>query len=411
MDIKTVLVTGATGNVGRHIAAGLKDTGITVRAVSRDPSRDRLPAGAGAVAGDLADPDSVRAAAAGADAAFLLWPFVMAEGADAAVRAIAAHVRRIVYLSAMSVHDEAAPEDNGVWGQVEQSIERSGAEWTFLRAGGFATNTLAWAERIRSDGVVRWVYGEAARSLIHERDIADVAVHALAEDGHAGAKYLLTGPEAITQADQARIIGEATGLPVAWEEASPGEIRGQLAAVTGDHAFADHALAYWASLVGHPEPVTRTVEEITGTPARTFRGWARDHAGDFRPRSPEEVVTRYVSLLRRGDFGAALKLLASDVVRVAPLEPSGGGAAGLRGVEAIVQNSGQQNAGYEIRGIEIDGPYSHGDRFAVRFAFDETHLSTGDRASSEKMSVYTVRDGAIVREDVYHHTPPHGASR
>jgi uncharacterized protein YbjT (DUF2867 family) len=110
-----------------------------------------------------------------------------------------------------------------------------------------------------------------------------VAVHALTEDGHAGAKYVLTGPEAVTQADQARIIGEATGLPVTWEEASAEEIRGQLAAVTGDGAFADHALAYWASLIGRPEPVTRTVEEITGIPARTFRDWARDHVGDFRP--------------------------------------------------------------------------------------------------------------------------------
>ena len=130
----------------------------------------------------------------------------------------------------------------------------------------------------------RWVYGQAARSLIHERDIADVAVQALTDDRHAGAKYVLTGPEAITQADQARLIGEATGLPVRWEEAPPEAIREQLAAITGDRAFADHAMAYWASLIAQPEPVTHTVEEITGAPARTFRDWARDHAGDFRSR-------------------------------------------------------------------------------------------------------------------------------
>jgi uncharacterized protein YbjT (DUF2867 family) len=116
MDTKTVLITGATGNVGRHVAAGLGDAGITVRALSRNPSPDRLPAGVDAVTGDLTHTDSVRAAAVGADAAFLLWPFVTAEGADVAVRAIAAHVRRIVYLSAIAVHDGAAPEDNGVWG-------------------------------------------------------------------------------------------------------------------------------------------------------------------------------------------------------------------------------------------------------------------------------------------------------
>ena len=201
MTTQTILVTGATGNVGRHVATQLTAAGVTVRALSRDPSSSRLPAGVTAVPGDLTDPDSVRNAAAGADAAFLLWPFLTAQGAEAAVGAIAGQVRRIVYLSAISVHDGAPPEENGVWGQVEQVIRQSGAEWTLLRAGGFAANALGWADQIRSDGVVRWAYGQAARSLIHERDIADVAVRALTDGKHAGAPYVLTGPEAVTQAD------------------------------------------------------------------------------------------------------------------------------------------------------------------------------------------------------------------
>ncbi len=221
-------------------------------------------------------------------AAFLLWPFLNSGGADAVVAAIAGQVRRVVYLSASSVHDGAPPRENGVWGQVEQAVEHAAAEWTFLRASGFATNTLAWADQIRSDGVVRWVYGQAARSLIHERDIADIAVRALTGAQHAGAKYVLTGPEAVTQADQVRIIGEVIGRPVRWEEAPPEAIREQLAAATGDHAFAEHALAYWAHLIDQPELVTDTVEKITGTRARTFRDWAQDHAGDFAvPPNPQ----------------------------------------------------------------------------------------------------------------------------
>ena len=285
MTTQTILVTGATGNVGRHVATQLTAAGVTVRALSRDPSSSRLPAGVTAVPGDLTDPDSVRNAAAGADAAFLLWPFLTAQGAEAAVGAIAGQVRRIVYLSAISVHDGAPPEENGVWGQVEQVIRQSGAEWTLLRAGGFAANALGWADQIRSDGVVRWAYGQAARSLIHERDIADVAVRALTDGKHAGAPYVLTGPEAVTQADQVRIIGEVTGLPVRWEEASPEAIREQMAVITGDRAFADRAMAYWFSLIDQPEPVTHAVEEITGVRARTFRDWARDHANDFLPQS------------------------------------------------------------------------------------------------------------------------------
>jgi uncharacterized protein YbjT (DUF2867 family) len=402
MKTSTILVTGATGNVGRHIVAQLQDAGVTVRALSRDPSSSCLPAGVTAVAGDLTSPDSLRNAAAGADTAFLLWPFLTAQGAEAAVAALAGQVRRIVYLSAMSVHDGAPPEENGVWGQVEQAIRRSATEWTFLRAGGFAANTLAWADQIRSGGVVRWVYGEAARSLIHERDIADVAVRALTEGQHAGAKYVLTGPESITQADQASIIGEATGLPVRWAEADPERIREHFVASTGDPAFADHALAYWAGLIKQPEQVTHTVEQLTGVPARTFRDWALEHAGEFRPRSPAEVVSRHVSLLRQGDLAGARKLLAPDVVRTAPLE-----GAGLRGAEAIMANGRRQTASYQIRGVDIDGPYPHGDRFAVRFAFDEIHIPTCTTRVTEKMSVYAVRDSAIVSEDVYYHTPPH----
>jgi uncharacterized protein YbjT (DUF2867 family) len=406
MGTETILVTGATGNVGHHIATQLRDEGVSVRALSRDPSSPRLPAGVTAVAGDLSRPDSLRDAAAGADVAFLLWPFLSAEGADAAVAALAGQVRRIVYLSAISVHDGAPPEENGVWGRVERAIEESGVQWTFLRAGGFATNALAWADPVRSQGVVRWAYGAAARSLIHERDVADVAVRALTDDRHAGRKHVLTGPETITQADQVAAISEVTGLPVRWEEAPADEIREQLAAVTGDRAFADHALDYWARLVAEPEPVTRTVEEITGRRARSFLEWASDHAGDFRPHAPLDVVSRYVSLLRRGELDAAVSLLSGDVLRVAPLEEAGG-PGGLRGVEAIMANSQRQIAGHQIRGVDIDGPFPHRDRFAVRFSFDEVNLETGQPSVTEKMSVYAVRDGAINREDVYYHTPPH----
>lgn len=286
---RTILVTGATGNVGRHLTPQLTGAGVGVRALSRHPSGSRLPAGVTAVAGDLSRPESLREAAAGADSAFLLWPFLTAEGAQAAVDVLAEHVRHIVYLSATSVHDGAPPEEGGVWGQVERAIRRSGARWTFLRAGGFASNTLAWADQIRSGGVVRWAYGAAARSLIHERDIADVAARVLTGGGHEGMVHVLTGPRAITQADQVATIGEVIGVPVRWEEAPADEIRELLTAFTGDRAFADHALDYWASLVGRPEPVTRAVEEITARPARTFREWAQDHAADFRPQTPQEA--------------------------------------------------------------------------------------------------------------------------
>jgi uncharacterized protein YbjT (DUF2867 family) len=405
-EITVILVTGATGTVGRQVVTQLSERGLPVRSVTRDPASAGQPAGVEAVRGDLADPASLEPHLAGADSVFLVWPFTspeLAAGPGArVVELLARHAARVVYLSAQA----AAGRPDSFWAVMERLIEASGVAWTFLRPTGFAANTLMWADQIRGQGAVRWPYGAAARSLVHESDLAAVAVRALTEDRHAGCRYLLTGPEAITQAGQVRIIGEVTGRAVRWEELSPEEARRQLLAAWGDPGFVDSALATWAGLVTRPEPVTRTVEEITGTPARTFRQWAADHASDFRPPSTSEVADRYVSAFRAGDLDAALRLLAADVLRVAPLE-TGDGPGELRGVQDIMDNSGRLNADYQIHAVEIDDPLVRGGQFAVRFAFDRTHLPTGKRETAVKISLCTVAGAAIVREEVYYHTPPH----
>jgi uncharacterized protein YbjT (DUF2867 family) len=405
-EIIMILVTGATGTVGRQVVTQLSERGVPVRAVTRDPSSAGLPAGVEVVRGDLAEPASLEPHLAGADSVFLVWPFTspeLAAGLGArVVELLARHVTRVVYLSAQA----AAGRPDSFWATMERLIEDSGVAWTFLRPTGFAANTLMWADQVRGQGAVRWPYGAATRSLVHEYDLAAVAVRALTEDRHAGQRYLLTGPEAITQADQVRIIGEVTGRAVRWEEPPPGEARRQLLAAWGNPGFVDSALATWAGMVTQPEPVTRTVEEITGAPARTFRQWAADHASDFRPPSTAEVADRYVSAFRAGDLDSALRLLAANVLRVAPLE-AGDGPGELRGVQEIMDNSGRLNADYQIHAVETGDPLVRGDQFAVRFAFDRTHLPTGKRETAAKISLYTVAGDAIVREEVYYHTPPH----
>ncbi len=284
-----ILVTGATGTVGRQVVAQLRERDVPVRGLTRGPAADPPP-GVEMVRGDLADPASLEPHLAGAESVFLVWPFTAPElTADLGARIagmLARHVTRVVYLSAQA----AGGRPDSFWAVMERLIEDSGVAWTFLEPTGFAANTLMWADQVRRQSVVRWPYGAAARSLIHEHDIAAVAVQALTEDGHAGRRYVLTGPEAVTQADQARIIGEATGRAVRWEELPPAEARRQLLAAWGDPGFVDSALATWAGLVTRPEPVTQTVEQVTGSPARTFRQWAADHAGDFRPPSAAEVA-------------------------------------------------------------------------------------------------------------------------
>jgi uncharacterized protein YbjT (DUF2867 family) len=270
--VPLTFLTGATGKVGRHVVAGLLDRDVTVRALVRDPDSAGLPSEVEMVAGDLSRPETLAGHVDGADAVFLVWPFFSADGAEEVVDALAAPGRRVIYLSA----EAAARRPDAFWALVEQAIERSASEWTFLRPTGFAANTVMWAEQIREGDVVRWVYGEAARSLIDERDIAAVAIRALTEPGHFGRRHVLTGPEAVTQAEQVRQIGDAIGRELRWEEISREQIEREV------EGLPDTALDTWAGFVENPEVVTSTVEELTGRPARPFAEWARDHADAFR---------------------------------------------------------------------------------------------------------------------------------
>jgi uncharacterized protein YbjT (DUF2867 family) len=277
-----ILVTGATGNVGRRVVERLVAARRGVRAVSRDPHRAGLPAGVEVVAADLADPRTLRPHLAGVEAVFLIWPFVepgaAAELAPRVAEVLAGNGSpRVVYVSAATAADDAG----SFWAIVERALVDAGLPWTMLRPTGIATNALGWAAPIRAEGVVRWPYGGAARSMVHEDDIAAVAVEALTTDRHEKQTYVLSGPEVVTQADQVRLIGEAIGRPVRWQEVPAGTLRPMLAAAMGSAAFADAALAGWASFVDAPERVTGDVEAVLGRPARTFAQWAQDHRADF----------------------------------------------------------------------------------------------------------------------------------
>lgn len=281
-----ILVTGATGKVGRNVVSGLLDTGADVRALVRNPDSADLPSSVELMRGDLSDAGTLGSVLQGVESVFLLWPTVKAdEAAPAAIDAISSHVTRIVYLSSEGVRDDAEHQTTPITqshADLERLIEASGMAWTFLRPTGFAGNTLGWADDIHESGIVNAPYDEASRSLIHERDIADVAVRTLTEDTHAGKKYVLSGPDTLTQIRQAHIIGEVIGRPVRFEETTPEVAREELTAAFGDAAAAKASLKVWASFVEEPETVTSTVEEVTGKPARTFRQWATDHADDFR---------------------------------------------------------------------------------------------------------------------------------
>ena len=279
----TVLVTGATGKVGRHVVEGLLERGANVRALVRRPDVAGLPDDVEIAPGDLRLPETVAAAAAGADAAYLLWPSFSADGAAEVVDALAEHVPHVVHLSAALLQDGRHGPVPGVWAEVERLVENSGATWTFVRAGGFAANTLGWAERIRSQGFVALTYPDAARSLVHERDIADVSVHALLDPEHVGHAYDVTGPDVLTQREQVKLIADALGRDLRIEEQTAEQAVAEAEPAVRD--IIEASLPHWATLVDEPEAVRDDVERVTGHRPRTFAQWAQDHVLDFTPRT------------------------------------------------------------------------------------------------------------------------------
>jgi uncharacterized protein YbjT (DUF2867 family) len=276
----TILVTGASGGVGRHVLDMLIAGGHPVRASSRDPQKARLPAGVSVVAADLNAPETLPAALAGVSRVFL---YAQEDGIDAFVAAaVAAGVEHVVLLSSASV---VLPGKANFIAErhlvVERALAASGLAWTFVRPGAFSTNALGWAHSIRAEGVVRIPYPNAHQTPIHEADIAAVAVAALTGRELMGKAPVLSGPESLTLAQEIERIGEAIGKPIRIEELSPEQAR-QAMGQRMPAPIVETLLEYWASSNGVPQPVSDEVERITGRPARTFAQWAREHADAFR---------------------------------------------------------------------------------------------------------------------------------
>jgi uncharacterized protein YbjT (DUF2867 family) len=279
-----ILIIGATGRVGRHVVSQLPATGVQVRALARNPRTAGLPPHVEVVRGDLTLPETLDKCLDGIDTVFLVWTAPPATVAPAFER-IAKHAGRIVFLSApLKTAHPFFQQPNPIRAmaeQIERLIETAGLQWTFLRPGMIAANALWWwAPQIRSGDVVRWPYLAAPTAPIDERDIAAAAVRALCEDGHAGAEYVLTGPESLSQFEQISTIGGVIGRSLRIREMSPEEARSE--GLAGIPALAITILLdAWAAAIGQPAFVTSTVAEITGAPARTFREWAVDHAAEF----------------------------------------------------------------------------------------------------------------------------------
>jgi uncharacterized protein YbjT (DUF2867 family) len=279
-----VLVTGATGRVGRRLVSELLDAGACVRVLTRSPGTAGFPDQVHVVAGEFADlPDGLF------DDVTAAFVFPAGGAAGFVAAAAAAGVPRLVLLSSLAAALEHE-RDHGSASQVhhsaiEDAVRDSGAAWTILRPGTFANNLLSWAQPIRSSGGVSGPYPTSAQAPIHEADVAAAAAAVLTHDGHDGQIHPMTGPQALTRVAQLDAIGAAIGRKLTFTETTPTDFRAQMSqyGVPGD--IVTMLLDHWRDTLTEPDAI-RSPQQLTGRPARTLTEWARDHAADFGAPAP-----------------------------------------------------------------------------------------------------------------------------
>ncbi|MBP2370499.1 NAD(P)H-binding protein [Pseudonocardia parietis] len=268
----TILVTGATGNIGRLVVDHLgARTDEPVRALTVNPARAALPDGVEAVRGSVRKPDTLDGVFDGVRAMYLAP--VEETAAEVVARAADAGVEYIVDLSG---------EPESWWGSVTAAVEAGGPAWTHLWPADFVENLQMWLPQIREHGMVREPWPELASTPTAMTDIAEVAAVALTRGGYEGTALSLTGPVPVTRRDMVAAVAQATGVPIRFEQVTPDEA---VAALTPSMGAEDADLMVNTILgfLHEAEPVPNgVVEQVTGRPGTTVAAWARDHAGELR---------------------------------------------------------------------------------------------------------------------------------
>jgi (4-alkanoyl-5-oxo-2,5-dihydrofuran-3-yl)methyl phosphate reductase len=280
-----ILVTGATGTVGREVVAQLIAAGEKVRAMTRNAAKAGKGMQAEIVEGDFGKPETLARALAGADRVFSLsaGPMTGVNERNLGEAARSAGVRHIVKLSALGGDDEVRNDIRKWHDEGEQALRETGIGLTVLRPTGFMSNALHWRDSIRTQDKVFSNYGEGKLPVIHPRDIAAVAVRALTSEGHEGKAYSLTGPEALSVGQQVDILAETLGRNLEYVSITD-EVARQGMERAGMPGLLIDALLPFAGFIrsGAAAQVFGTVGEVTGRPALTFRDWARENAGAFQ---------------------------------------------------------------------------------------------------------------------------------
>jgi uncharacterized protein YbjT (DUF2867 family) len=282
---KPVLVTGATGTIGRNVAKRLSERGVSVRAAVRDQAKARKElADLALTPFDFENEKTFSGALEGVEKVFLLPPLlpnqleVMNRFVDAAKRA---GVRHIVKLSAIGVDDATQPTAVKWHSANEQHIRESGVAFTFLRPNSFMQNFITYFPP--RNGAIYLPWGNGTASFVDTRDIASVAAKVLTSEGHGGRIYTLTGPARLGIAELAIILSQVTGREFKYVDLPEAAARdGMLQAGVPQWQVELVMELHAINKQNRWSAVTSDIEKVTGTPPTHFAQFARDHADKFR---------------------------------------------------------------------------------------------------------------------------------
>jgi uncharacterized protein YbjT (DUF2867 family) len=276
-----ILLTGATGNVGRPLAGLLVEGGVPFKAFVRDVerARDMLGSGVELVRGDFAEPATLEAALEGVEVMFLLNgdPELEVRAIDVVARR--SGVRRVVKQSALAVGLDPPPFHR----RIEEKLERSGLGYTHLRPNAFMQTLAGYLPAlIDAGGMLRLPAGDGRVGWVDTRDIAAVAFHALTEEGHEGSAYPITGPESLSMAELAEKVSGIIGRQIRYEDTPPGLAARHMVERGLAAPFADFLVGFYAAVrEGSHDVVTDTVVELSGRSPSTFDAFVREHVAAF----------------------------------------------------------------------------------------------------------------------------------
>lgn len=272
-----ILITGATGTVGRNVIEQLiaLDPTAQLRALTRNPEA-ALPEGVEIAVGDLASPETLADTFKGVDAVH----FINFAGEQYAPLN---DVETLVALAETAGVRRATVLGGRADGGLEQALTASAIETTFLHPVEFMSNTLMWwAGAIKAEGVIREPFGHRVSAMVHPADIGAVAAKVLLDGGRDGESIVITGPEAVPIKEKVAILGEAMGRELEFVELTVDEAREKWSG----EGMGEDMIAFLIEALGNtPEEgktVRSTVEDVTGRPARSFAEWAAEHAEAFR---------------------------------------------------------------------------------------------------------------------------------